>query len=74
VHNLGAPGQSVFSTRQFFLLNSVQKAQFKTKSPELLLNSSRSMRKSPFLLGVFLLTFSLLTFQIIQTRILSVIA
>ena len=32
------------------------------------------MRKGPFLLGVFFLTFSLLTFQIIQTRILSVIA
>src|SRR5277367_432798 len=32
------------------------------------------MRKSPFLVGVFLLTFSLLTFQILQTRILSVIA
>ena len=33
-----------------------------------------SMRKGPFLSGVFLLTYSLLTFQIIQTRILSVIA
>src|SRR3984885_15232781 len=32
------------------------------------------MRKAPFLVGVFLLTFSLLTFQILQTRILSVIA
>ncbi len=32
------------------------------------------MNKTPFLLGVFLLTFSLLTFQIVQTRILSVIA
>ncbi len=32
------------------------------------------MSKAPFLLGVFLLTFSLLTFQIVQTRILSVIA
>jgi len=38
------------------------------------MNSSCSMRKGPFLFGVFLLTFSLLTFQIIQTRILSVIA
>ncbi len=36
--------------------------------------SSRSLHKAPFLIGVFLLTFSLLTFQIIQTRILSVIA
>ena len=32
------------------------------------------MRKSYFLLGVFLITFSLLIFQITQTRILSVIA
>jgi hypothetical protein len=32
------------------------------------------MRKGPFLLGVFLITFSLLIFQIVQTRILSVIA
>ncbi len=32
------------------------------------------MKKTPFLFGVFLLTFSLLTFQIVQTRILSVIA
>ncbi len=32
------------------------------------------MRKGPFLLGVFLITFSLLVFQIAQTRILSVIA
>ena len=32
------------------------------------------MRKSYFLLGVFLITFSLLIFQIPQTRILSVIA
>ena len=32
------------------------------------------MRKYPFLLGVFLITFSLLIFQIVQTRILSVIA
>jgi hypothetical protein len=36
--------------------------------------SSQSLRKAPFLSGVFLLTFSLLTFQIVQTRILSVIA
>ena len=31
-------------------------------------------RKSPFLAGVFLISFSLLLFQILQTRILSVIA
>ena len=31
-------------------------------------------RKTPFLSGVFLITFSLLIFQIVQTRILSVIA
>ncbi len=36
--------------------------------------STRTLSKTPFLLGVFLLTFSLLTFQIVQTRILSVIA
>ena len=36
--------------------------------------SPHTMRKAPFLSGVFLLTFSLLTFQIVQTRILSVIA
>jgi spermidine synthase len=36
--------------------------------------SLQTMRKIPFLSGVFLLTFSLLTFQIVQTRILSVIA
>jgi spermidine synthase len=40
----------------------------------ILLDSSRTLRKAPFLSGVFLLTFSLLTFQIVQTRILSVIA
>ena len=28
-----------------------------------------TMRKAPFLVGVFLITFSLLTFQILQTRI-----
>src|SRR5277367_5636188 len=33
-----------------------------------------SLRRAPFLLGVFLITFSLLIFQIVQTRILSVIA
>jgi hypothetical protein len=32
------------------------------------------LRKTPFLTGVFLITFSLLIFQILQTRILSVIA
>ena len=32
------------------------------------------MRKGPFLIGVFLITFSLLIFQIVQIRILSVIA
>jgi hypothetical protein len=32
------------------------------------------LRKTPFLSGVFLLTFSLLTFQTLQTRILSVVA
>jgi hypothetical protein len=36
--------------------------------------SSPALRRTPFLSGVFLLTFSLLTFQIVQTRILSVIA
>ena len=40
----------------------------------ILLTALRTLRKAPFLLGVFLLTFSLLTFQIVQTRILSVIA
>jgi spermidine synthase len=35
---------------------------------------THTMRKGPFLLGVFLITFSLLVFQIAQTRILSVIA
>lgn len=35
---------------------------------------TRTMRKLPFLSGVFLITFSLLIFQIVQTRILSVIA
>jgi hypothetical protein len=38
------------------------------------LDSSPTLRKTPFLVGVFLLTFSLLTFQIVQTRILSVMA
>jgi len=33
-----------------------------------------ALRKTPFLLGVFLITFSLLIFQILQTRILSVLA
>jgi hypothetical protein len=41
---------------------------------EVFLVSPLSVRKAPFLSGVFLLTFSLLMFQIIQTRILSVIA
>src|SRR5271155_1160660 len=36
--------------------------------------TSGSIRRLPFLSGVFLLTFSLLIFQILQTRILSVIA
>src|SRR5262249_42474700 len=36
--------------------------------------SLSTMRKAPFLSGVFLITFSLLIFQIVQTRILSVIA
>jgi hypothetical protein len=35
---------------------------------------SSTMRKAPFLSGVFLIAFSLLMFQIVQTRILSVIA
>jgi hypothetical protein len=34
----------------------------------------RGLRKPPFLLGVFLITFSSLLFQILQTRIMSVIA
>ena len=33
-----------------------------------------SLRKTPFMAGVFLISFSLLVFQIVQTRILSVIA
>ena len=33
-----------------------------------------TMKKAPFLAGVFLVTFSVLVFQIVQTRILSVIA
>src|SRR5262249_17168082 len=33
-----------------------------------------TLRKWPFLIGVFLITFSILLFQILQTRILSVIA
>jgi len=33
-----------------------------------------ALRKTPFLSGVFLITFSLLIFQILQTRILSVLA
>ncbi len=33
-----------------------------------------SMRKTPFLVGVFLITFSSLVFQVLQTRITSVIA
>ena len=32
------------------------------------------LRRTPFLSGVFLITFSLLIFQILQTRILSVLA
>ena len=35
---------------------------------------SSASRKTAFLSGVFLVTFSLLTFQILQTRILSVFA
>jgi len=35
---------------------------------------SPSLRKTPFLVGVFLITFSSLVFQILQTRITSVIA
>ncbi len=38
------------------------------------MTSPRTLSKAPFLVGLFLLTFSLLTFQIVQTRILSVIA
>jgi spermidine synthase len=37
------------------------------------MTSVRSMRKTPFLSGVFLLTFSSLIFQILQTRIMSVV-
>src|SRR6266436_6515169 len=37
------------------------------------MTSSDSLRKLPFLSGVFLITFSILIFQIAQTRILSVI-
>ena len=36
--------------------------------------ATSELRKAPFLLGVFLITFSSLIFQILQTRILSVIA
>jgi hypothetical protein len=36
--------------------------------------TASSLRRIPFLLGVFLITFSSLIFQILQTRILSVIA
>ncbi len=36
--------------------------------------SRSDVRKYPFLIGVFLITFSILVFQILQTRILSVIA
>src|SRR5277367_2525823 len=38
------------------------------------MNTASDLRKGPFLLGVFSITFSLLIFQILQTRILSVIA
>jgi hypothetical protein len=38
------------------------------------MSSSSELRKIPFLLGVFLITFSSLIFQIVQTRILSVVA
>jgi predicted membrane-bound spermidine synthase len=38
------------------------------------MNSPGTMRKLPFLTGVFLISFALLIFQIVQTRILSVIA
>jgi hypothetical protein len=41
---------------------------------EATLVSATSLRKAPFLTGVFLLTFCLLTFQTLQTRILSVVA
>jgi hypothetical protein len=41
---------------------------------ELLMTPLSRLRKTPFLSGVFLITFSLLVFQILQTRILSVIA
>lgn len=37
-------------------------------------STQRLPRRTPFLLGVFLLTFSVLVFQVVQTRILSVIA
>lgn len=36
--------------------------------------ADQNWRKAPFLLGVFLISFSVLLFQIVQTRILSVIA
>ena len=55
------------------LLHFVQQSRLK-RSLEVLLTSSRTLNKAPFLSGIFLLTFSLLTFQIVQTRILSVIA
>jgi hypothetical protein len=38
------------------------------------MNFPGTMRKLPFLAGVFLITFALLIFQVVQTRILSVIA
>src|SRR3981081_753508 len=38
------------------------------------MHRSATMKKTPFLSGVFLITFALLIFQIVQTRILSVIA
>lgn len=38
------------------------------------MTSSSGLKKFPFLVGVFLISFSLLVFQVLQTRILSVIA
>lgn len=39
-----------------------------------MLSNANPIKKLPFIMGVFLITFSLLQFQILQTRILSVIA
>jgi hypothetical protein len=38
------------------------------------MENTNGLRKTPFLIGVFLITFSTLLFQILQTRIMSVIA